>query len=59
MGWVLSQQAWIQKKRQNSLGKEDSNRVFFEKLSSEQEITLLDCQKKSKAVERAQGVRCL
>ena len=38
MGWVLSQQAWIQKKRQKSLGKEDTNRAFFEKLFSEHEI---------------------
>ena len=58
MGWVLSQQAWIQKKRQNSLGKEDSNRVFFEKLSSEQEITLLDVKRKVRlsSVRKESGV---
>lgn len=53
MGWVLSQQAWIQKKRQKSLGKEDSNRAFFEKLFSEQEIVLLDVKRKV----RVSGVR--
>ena len=53
MGWVLSQQAWIQKKWQKSLGKEDSNRAFFEKLFSEQEIVLLDVKRKV----RVSGVR--
>lgn len=46
MNWVLSQQAWIQKKREKGLGKEETNRVFFEKLFSDQEITLLDVRRK-------------
>lgn len=58
MGWVLSQQAWIQKKRQKSLGKEDTNRAFFEKLFSDQEITLLDVRRKVRvsSVRKESGV---
>ena len=58
MGWVLSQQAWIQKKRQKSLGKEDTNRAFFEKLFSEHEIVLLDVKRKVRvsSVRKESGV---
>lgn len=58
MSWVLSQQEWIQKKRQKSLGKEDINRVFFEKLFSEHEIVLLDVKRKVRvsSVRKESGV---
>lgn len=58
MDWVLSQQAWIQKKRQKSLGKEGTNRAFFEKLFSEQEIVLLDVKRKVRvsSVRKESGV---
>ncbi len=58
MSWVISQQVWIQKKRKKGLGKEENNRVFFEKLFSDQEIMLLDVRRKVRmsSVRKEAGV---